>query len=118
MKLITWKELFEIKGDVVYSLVDEFEIVDGIIIQYTGEQTPCQRVVDEPFPITTPDYEGCMGWDSNMEMLFKMKEGVVSDLETSGDVIDCYNSDQCVVIYDKQDIDKWISKLQSLDIRY
>lgn len=120
MKVITWKEMFEIKGDIVWGHYSEDNFPEQVYIQYNGNlDSGYKRVCDETFPILVPDYEDVRG--DHFDLLDRFNEtlsGEVSNLETSGDAYNCVDENMKVVVYDKKDIQNWIGKLQSLDINY
>lgn len=115
MKVVTWKELFEFKGDVVWAIYDEFDFPETVNVQYNSG---IKRVCEEPFPILKPDYEDCTNYSLTLDKFNQVLIGKVSELETSSDTYDCYPEDMKVIIYDKEDVQSWINKLQSLNINY
>ena len=119
MKVITWKEMFKIKGDIVWGHYSEDNFPEQVYIQYNGNlDAGYKRVCDEEFPILKPDYEDCHSHFDTLDEFNKNLTGEVSTLETSGDLYTCYDENMKVVVYDKKDIQNWIDKLQSLDLNY
>lgn len=116
MRLISWKEVTSLNGDVVWSYYDDVnnEICDQVYIAY---DIASGRLCEEYFPITTPEYEDCHDIFSTRDKFSVLKEGTVSTLETSGDVINREDDTQKVVVYSQEDINNWIDKLRSLDLR-
>ena len=120
MKVVTWKEMFEIKGTVVWSYYNEYEFPDKGYIQYNGDlKGDFKRLCTEDFPITIPDYGyECLDYHSTLDKFNNSKEGVVADLDTAGDIYEEEDSEIPIIIYDKKDIDQWINKLEGLEINY
>lgn len=117
MKIITWKELLELEGDIVWSYYREYDFTEEVTINYGYEDKPVQRLCEERFPITTPEVGGC-NTASTSEIFSEVGEASVSDLETSGDIINREAPDTKVIVYDQKDIDSWKDKLDSLLIKY
>ena len=102
-------------GDVVWSyyIPEEKDIGDQVYIAYDIDSG---RLCEESFPIAIPDYEDCFDIFSTLDKFSILKEGTVSTLETSGDVINREDDNQLVVVYNQEDIDNWVAKLQSLKV--
>ena len=75
------------------------------------------RLCEEDFPITKPDYTDCHTHFDTLDKFEELKSGTVSTLETCGDLADRQDDDYKVVLFEKKDINLWIEKLQSLDIK-
>jgi hypothetical protein len=116
MKILKWSEVLKLKGDVVYLPLEDLEDgSDPPTIVYDMNQS---RICSEHFPIVIPDYEDCFDYFSTIDKLKESGKGVVSDLETSGDVTNRYHLDKLIVVYDREDINQWILKLNSINIQY
>tara|TARA_R110000851_G_scaffold328403_1_gene498878 strand:+ start:1197 stop:1550 length:354 start_codon:yes stop_codon:yes gene_type:complete len=111
MKIITWKELLSLKGTRVWSYAGR--TLDGFGQAYVLYPNDFS-IVEEDFPILKPEYEDCLDFYSTMEKFADTKVGVVSDLETSGDVFSREDDDCKVVLYSKQDLMLWQDKLSEL----
>ncbi len=122
MKVITKKELFQIKGNVVWGYYDPigFDFPDSVYIQYNGDiQGEIKRACYEEFPITSPDYGyECLDHGSTIDKFKNVNEGVVKDIDTTSDLYIEEDSKIKVIIYDQRDINKWVDKLKSLNITY
>lgn len=116
MRVITWKEMFEIRGDVVWGYYSEDRFPENVYIQYNSLEN--KRVCEEGFPILEPEYKECIDWFSTLCKFQSTLEGKVSSLETSGDIYNREDEDTKIVIYDKEDILQWITKLTKLNIDY
>lgn len=75
------------------------------------------KLCEEPFPITMPDYEGCVNTFDNLDKFWELREGGVSNDETCGDIVNRENDDKLFVVYSKEDIISWTKKLNNLDIK-
>ena len=116
MKVITWREMFNIEGDVVWAYYNSEDFPSEVFIQYNHDGY--HRVVEESFPLLLPDFEGCVDFYDTLEKFNIEKKGAVSELETTGDVYSREDEETLIIVYDKKDIDKWIDKLKSLNINY
>ena len=112
VKIITWKELLERKGDRVWSPFDSD--YRPTILYDTGSLS---RLCEEDFPITKPDYTDCHNHFDTLDKFDELKSGTVSTLETCGDNANREDDDYKVVLFEKKDISKRKKKLQSLDIK-
>lgn len=118
MKVITRKEMFKLKGDVVWGYYSEDSFPFDIYIQYNNSVSDGHnRVCKEEFPITCPDYPVGTYFEV-LDRFNSTLEGTVSQLETSSDVYSREDEDTLVIIYDEKDINMWIDKLKSLNINY
>lgn len=122
MKVVTWKELFEIEGDVVWGYYSEDNFPRQVYIQYNEDlrnnSENYKRVCEEEFPILKPDYNDAFNYWDALDKFNISLEGEVSKLETGGDVYNRESEDTKVVIYDQDDINNWKDKLNSLVIKY
>ena len=115
MRIMNWGEILKLKGDVVY--LPMVKGVDALADERPLVKYECDwATIYEDFPITTPEL-GCDYW-SSIEELKKLRTAVVSDLDTSRDVYELHSLDEDFVVYDKEDLDSWIKKLQGLNINY
>ena len=116
MKVITWKEMFELKGNVVWAYYNKEDFPSEVFIQYNSGN--CKSVIDESYPLLLPDIKGCINYYETLDKFNKELTGTVSELSTSRDVYSSEDEDTLIIVYDKKDITKWINKLQSLNINY
>lgn len=117
MKIITWRDLLELKGDIVWSYYYEYDFDTPVHINFGEVDKPVQSLCEERFPITTPEVGGRDLWDTS-DIFSKVGSAPVSELETSGDITSSVVYDRKVIIYNQKDIDSWKSKLESLVIKY
>ncbi len=96
---------------VVYGYYDGEEFPERVYIKYPNNTI---GVIEEDFPITKPDYTECSDYYSTLDKFNEDKVGVVSDLETTGDVANRGEPELSVIIFEEQDIQMWINKLQSI----
>jgi hypothetical protein len=106
--ITTWKQLAEKDHPVVYGIFDGEKFPETVYIKYPHNLS----LIEEPFPITSPDYNECGDYWTTLDKFNTEKIGVVSELETTGDVLNSVSYDTTVVIFDNIDIQKWIDKLQ------
>lgn len=115
MKIMNWGEILKLKGDVVYLPLDNGG--DTISNERPIVKYECDwATIYEDFPITTPDL-GVDYW-SSMDDFKKLRTAAVTDLHTYRDVYELHPLDKDFVVYDKEDLDSWVKKLQGLDINY
>ena len=112
MRISTWKEVTdEVNKVVVYGYYDGEEFPERVYIKYPNTTA---RVIEEDFPLTKPDYDECSDYYSTLDKFNEEKVGVVSDLETTGDVANRSIPELPVVIFEERDVQMWITKLQDI----
>ena len=110
MKIVAWEELMEYTTPVVYTLLQY--LIEGeketLMLLYPD---PC-RLIDEDFPVQTPEGGGC--YHDAVSNFVKTKRGDVRDLDTTGDVKSIYKPEEKVVVYEKNDLLIWQKTLTYL----
>lgn len=109
MKILTWKEVIELEGTVVYKPLEQFDSGEVPYIKYPDTNA----VIEEPFPITEPEM-GCDTFFEDMDKFKEVKLGKVSDCETTRDVFNCYNDDTLIVVYETEDLISWMEKISEV----
>lgn len=116
MKKITRKQLLQMPRALYANLREEkFRGHNGLFIKYKTYPN-ANDFVQEEFPITNPEIEGAVDDFTTWEMFNTLGEGVsvpLSDCETIREAM--YESEnKMYLLYEKEDIQKMIGKLQDV----
>ncbi len=116
MKVVTREELLKMQGVFAYAEHTLHDLPERLHIKYSNKRDfATNSWTEEEFPILTPDHSGGDSYEG-MDVLENCKTGehhLVSDLETGSNRM--YEPmDKLYVVYSKEDVKSWVSKLERL----